>query len=160
MQNNIEKAIAAKSIVIEGAASSDLSELKAVPILSALAGAPAARSKVIARSRDRTSWVMVWECNAGRFIWDYGVDETVVVISGEVFITVNREKEKRLGEGDTAFFPAGSSCTWRVVDHVKKVAILRQDLPTPLGIGVRVWHKLLGIAGLRGQSSLIPSADF
>jgi uncharacterized cupin superfamily protein len=50
---------------------------------------------------------MVWECNAGRFIWDYGVDETVVVISGEVFITANGEKEKRLGEGDTAFFPAG-----------------------------------------------------
>jgi hypothetical protein len=35
MQNNIENAIATKSIVIEGAASSDLSEVKAVPILPA-----------------------------------------------------------------------------------------------------------------------------
>ena len=54
-----------------------------------------------------------------------------------------------------AFFPAGSSCTWRVVDRIKKVAILRKDLPLPLGFGVRAWHKLLRIVGLRGRSSLI-----
>ena len=98
--------IPARSIIIERAASADLSDLEPVPILPALAGTPAARSKVLARSRDRTSWIMVWECTAGRFIWDYGVDETVVVISGEVFITTGEEKEKRLGKGDMAFFPA------------------------------------------------------
>jgi len=149
--------ISAKSIIIERAASADLSDLEPVPILPALAGTPAARSKVLARSRDRTSWIMVWECTTGRFIWDYGVDETVVVVSGEVFITTGQGKEKRLGQGDLAFFPAGSSCEWRVNDRIKKVAILRQDLPPLLGIGVRVWHKLLAIAGLRGRSSLIPS---
>jgi uncharacterized protein len=149
--------IQAKSIVIERAASADLSDLEPAPILPALAGTPAARSKILARSRDRTSWIMVWECTAGRFVWNYGIDETVVVISGEVFISNGKGEERRISQGDMAFFPAGSSCVWRVNDHVKKIAILRQDLPPPLGIGVRVWHKLLGIMRLRGQSSLIPS---
>ena len=153
-RNKIKNGILAESIVLEGTASADLSALELAPISSALAGTPAARSRVLARSRDRTSWIMVWECTAGLFSWDYGTDETVVVISGEVFITTRAGEETRLGRGDMGFFPAGSSCVWRVDDHVKKVAILRQDLPQPLGLGVRVWHKLLGMAGLRGQSSL------
>jgi len=157
IETGLKMEIQTNSIVIEAPMSTDLAELQPVPILPALAGAPAARSKVLARSRDRTSWIMVWECNAGRFIWNYGVDETVVVISGEVFITSDGGEERRLGQGDMAFFPAGSSCVWRVIDHVKKVAILRQDLPIPLGIGVRVWHKLLGVTGWRGGSSLTPS---
>lgn len=80
---------------------------------------------------------MVWECTAGRFKWYYDEDETVVVISGEVFIATDGGEERRLCKGDTAFFPAGSSCTWRVAERVKKVAILRKDLPFPLGFGVR-----------------------
>jgi hypothetical protein len=55
------------------------------------------------------------------------------------------------------FFPAGSSCVWRVIHHVKKVAILRHDLPPLLGISVKCWHKLLDIIGLRRQSSLMPA---
>ena len=97
------------------------------------AGTPEARSKILARSHDRTSSIMVWECTAGRFIWHYGEDETVVVISGEVFITTGKGEERRLGQGDMAFFPAGSSCAWRVNDRIKKVAILRKDLPLLLG---------------------------
>ena len=118
------------------------------------AGAPQARSKVLAKSHDRTSSIVVWECTAGRFNWHYGEDETVVVISGEVFITSEKGEERRLGQGDVGFFPAGSSCTWRINDRVKKVAVLRKDMPLALGFGVRVWNKALRIAGLRGQSSL------
>ena len=142
-----------KSIVTEAA---NLAALEPSPISPnwILDGTPQARNKVLARSHDRTSWVVVWECTAGRFNWHYSEDETVVVISGEVFITTEKGEERRLGPGDMGFFPAGSSCTWRVNDCVKKVAFLRQDLPPPLGIGVRVWHKLLRILGLRGQSSI------
>ena len=74
---------------------------------------------------------MVWECTAGRFDWHYSEDETVVVISGEVFISTEKGEERRLGQGDMGFFPAGSSCIWRVNDRVKKVAVLRKDLPPP-----------------------------
>jgi uncharacterized cupin superfamily protein len=120
-----------------------------------LSGAPQARRRILARSRDGTASIMVWECTAGRFNWHYGEDETVVVIAGEVFITTENSEERRLGQGDMAFFPAGSSCTWRVVDRIKKVAILRKDLPLPVGFGVRAWHKLLQIAGFRGRSPLV-----
>jgi uncharacterized protein len=121
-----------------------------------LAGTPNARSKVLAKSRDRTSRIMVWECTAGYFNWHYSEDETVIVISGEAFIGTANGEERRLGQGDMGFFPAGSSCTWRVNDRIKKVAVLRKDLPPPLGIGVRAWHKLLQILGLRSQPSLMP----
>lgn len=141
------------SIVIETAASAALEPSSISPDWI-LAGTPEARNKVLARSQDRTSWIVVWECTAGRFNWHYNEDETVVVISGEVFITSEKGEERRLGQGDMGFFPAGSSCTWRVDDRVKKVAVLRQVLPPPLGIGVRAWHKLLRVLGLRAQSSI------
>ena len=145
-----------KSILIEAAASADLEPAPISPDWI-LAGTPEARGKMLAKSHDRTSSIWVWECTAGRFNWHYSEDETVVVISGEVFITTEKGPEKRLGQGDMGFFPAGSSCIWRVNERIKKVAILRKDLPPPLGIGVRVWHKLLRILGLRGGSSLAPA---
>jgi len=145
-----------ESIVIEAAASSDLEPAPISPDWI-LAGTPEARFKILARSYDRTSYIVVWECTAGPFNWHYSEDETVVVISGEVFITVDKCKERRLGQGDMGFFPAGSSCIWRIDDRIKKVAVLRKDLPPPLGIGVRAWHKLLGILRLRARPSLMPA---
>ena len=143
-----------RSIILEAAA---LAALEPAPISPdwILDGTPQARSKVLAKSHDRTSSIMVWECTAGRFNWHYSEDETVVVISGEVFITSEKGEERRLGQGDMGFFPAGSSCTWRINDRVKKVAVLRKDMPLALGFGVRVWNKALRIAGFRGQSSLM-----
>jgi uncharacterized protein len=146
----------AKSIVIEAAGSVDLEPAPISPDW-VLAGRPEARSKMLVKSHDRTSSITVWECTAGRFNWHYSEEETVVVISGEVFITTEKGEERRLGQGDMGFFPAGSSCTWRINDRVKKVAILRKDLPPLLGIGVRAWHKLLRTVGLRGQSPLMPA---
>jgi uncharacterized protein len=148
-----------KSIILETAA---LAALDPAPITPdwILTGTPQARSKVLAKSHDRTSSIMVWECTAGRFNWHYGEDETVVIISGEVFIMNEKGEERRLGQGDVGFFPAGSSCTWRINDRVKKVAVLRKDMPFVLGFGVRVWNKVLRIAGLRGKSSLTPAVGY
>jgi hypothetical protein len=122
-----------------------------------LSGTPEVRKKLLTKTRDGTSSIMIWECTAGCFNWHYGEDETVVVIAGEVFITTQDGQERRLRQGDIAFFPAGSSCRWRVDDYVKKIAILRKDLPRFLGICVRVWHKLLQITRLRRRSSLMPN---
>ena len=150
--------IPARSIVIAAAASADLEPAPISPDWI-LAGTPQARSKLLAKSHDRTSSIMVWECTAGRFNWHYSEDETVVVISGEVFITGEKGERKaacrprRYGD----FSINGSSCTWRVNDRIKKVAVLRKDMPFLLGFGVRVWNKLLRIVGLRGKSSLMPA---
>jgi uncharacterized cupin superfamily protein len=120
-----------------------------------LSGTPEARCKLLAKSYDGTAYVMVWECSAGRFKWHYVEDEIVTIISGEVFITPDKGEERRLGQGDMGFFPAGTSCEWRINDRVRKVAVLRKTLGLPLGVGVRAWYKLLNIAGLRGRSPLM-----
>ena len=157
--NVSEQLAAANSIVIKTAASADLAHLAPAPICAdwILDGTPQARSKILAKSHDRTAVIMVWECTAGRFNWHYSEDEVVVVVEGEVFINMGAGEERRLGKGDMGFFPAGSSCTWRVDDGIKKIAVLRKDLPPMLGLGVRVWHKLLRVVGLRGQPSLMPA---
>ena len=145
-----------RPIVIEATASVDL---EPAPISAdwILDGTPEARSRLLTKSGDRTSSIMVWECTPGRFSWHYSEDETVVVVSGEVFITTENGEERRLGQGDIGFFPAGCSYTWRVTDRIRKVAVLRKDLPPLLGIGARGWHLLLRIVGLRGKPSLIPA---
>ncbi|HEY1240421.1 MAG TPA: cupin domain-containing protein [Bryobacteraceae bacterium] len=125
-----------------------------VPIIPSwvLSGAPETHVKSVLRSHDSTCDLAIWECNAGSFNWHYSQDETVVIISGEVFVTNETGEERRLGPGDLAFFPAGSSSRWRVPVHVRKIAVLRETLWRPLGLGLRAWKKLLRIAGLRRQS--------
>ncbi len=143
-----------KSIVVEAGAAADLRPAP-IPRDWILNGTPEARSKELARSDDRTSHSMVWECTAGRFNWHYNKDETFVVISGEAFITNGQGEERRLGPGDVVFFPAGTSCTWCVPTYIKKVAFLRHTMPRPLGLGVLAWNKLLRIVGLTGGSPLV-----
>src|SRR3989449_5000494 len=105
--------VMSKSIVVEAGAAADLRPAP-IPPDWILNGTPEARSKELARSDDRTSHSMVWECTAGRFNWHYNKEETSVVISGEAFITNGQGEERRLGPGDVVFFPAGTSCTWCV----------------------------------------------
>jgi hypothetical protein len=129
-----------KSIVMAATATADLKPAP-IPTDWILNGTPHARNKELATSR--ASSILVWDCTAGRFNWHYGEDEIVVVTSGEAFITSETGEERRLGPGDMGFFPAGTSCTWRVTNHVRKVAVLLQPVPSPLGLALRVWNRLL-----------------
>lgn len=142
-----------ETIVIAPAATADLEPAPITPHWI-LDGAPEARCKVLAISRDKTSYMVTWECTPGRFTWSYAEDESVYILSGEVFITTDDGAERRLAEGDMAFFPAGSSCTWRVNQRVRKVAFLRKDMPAPFGFGLRAWHLLMRLSGVRRQMPL------
>jgi uncharacterized cupin superfamily protein len=108
-----------------------------------LEGAPQARSTQLAESADGTSMIMAWSCTAGSFTWNYAGDETVHIISGEVFVTDSDGKVRRLGPGDMAFFPAGSRSTWRIPHEVRKLAVCRHGMPRPFGTLLRVWNKLM-----------------
>lgn len=119
-----------------------------------VAGSPQARCKKVVRSGDRTSHVVVWECSPGSFKWHYGMDETIVVISGEAFMINERGEERRFGPGDMGFFPAGTSCTWRITEHLRKVGVLKENVGRPLGLAVKAWHKVLRLLGLSGESAL------
>ena len=143
-------ALLSKSIVIDTPSTTDVHPC---PISGdwVLEGAPETRAKELARSQDLTSHVMVWDCTAGRFNWRYNKDETLVVLTGEAFIT-DASGERRIGPGDVVFFPAGSSAKWHVPKYIKKVAILRHTMPLPCGFGVLGWNKFLQVVGLAHKS--------
>ena len=119
-------------------------ELSSAPIRPdwVLAGRPAARNAVLARSADRTALTMMWDCSAGRFRWDYDQDETIHVIEGGAVLTLDDGRVERLGPGDVVFFPAGRSAVWEVESYVRKLAVFREPVPKPLAIVVRVRAKL------------------
>ena len=108
-------------------------------------GTPQARSKRLAQSADGTSMIMAWACTPGRFVWHYAVDETLHIMSGEVFVTDEKGEVRRVGPGDMVFFPAGSRSIWHVTKEVKKLAVCRHSMPRPLGTLLRVWNKAVDL---------------
>jgi len=119
-----------------------------------LSGKPSARSKVVARSRDWASKIVVWDCTAGRFQWHYDQDETIIVISGTAYLLGDNGEEHLFGPGDYGFFPAGSIASWRIDDHIRKIAVLREPLWRPVGFALKVWNKFLRKAGLASNLPL------
>lgn len=112
-----------------------------------LDGHPAASSAEIAHTHDGSTQVYVWRTSAGRFNWFYDFDEVVTVLDGEMFLVDNAnarpgQPERRVGPGDVVFFPMGATVTWRVPDHVRKIATVRHPLPGPIASVVR-WGKVL-----------------
>jgi len=124
------------------------------PVLSrwVISGLPVTRTWKVVRSHDLTSDIVVWECTAGRFECHYSQDEVVMVVAGEVFITHQNGEERRLGPGDLGFFPAGTSCVWRVPVSVRKIAVLRETMWRPVGLGLKIWKRLLRTVGISAAS--------
>ncbi len=120
-----------------------------------LSGAPQARCKKLVRSHDSTSSIVVWDCTAGRFNWHFSQDEAIIVVSGEAVMINEKGEERRFSAGDLGFFPAGTSCTWLVTDHIRKIGILRETIWRPLGLAVKAWHWLLRTLGLGAKSALM-----
>jgi uncharacterized cupin superfamily protein len=131
-----------KSIVTANAAGVELGP-SPFPKEWVIDGKPEAAAKEIARSQDGTMRVIVWSCTRGRFRWQYLVDEMLHVLSGEVFIVDHTRTERRLGPGDTAFFPAGSWSEWRVTEDVRKVAVCHVGAPKAVGFALRILNRLL-----------------
>jgi uncharacterized protein len=119
-----------------------------------LSGHPQARCKKVVRSRDWTSHIVVWDCTPGTFKWHFAMDETIVVLSGEAFMINEKGEERRFGQGEMGFFPAGTSCTWRIDEHFMKIGILREPVWRPIGLAIKAWRRLLQIAGLAEPSPI------
>lgn len=126
-----------------------------IPAEWVLGGAPVARCKKIVRSRDRTSHIVVWDCTPGSFTWHYPMDEALVVISGEAFMIDDSGREIRFGPGDFGFFPAGTHCTWRITQTLRKVGVLRESVWRPVGLGMKAWNKFLRAVGLASKSPIM-----
>ena len=143
-----------KSIMTATPATLELDQPGSIPSDWVLIGKPETRRKMLGRSHDWTSSVVVWECTAGGYTWHYDQDEVIMVISGGGFMTDEKGEERWFGPGDVAFFPAGTTCTWRHPDHFRKVAVLKESLWRPLGFALKVWKKILRNIGLTGKAPL------
>jgi uncharacterized cupin superfamily protein len=108
-------------------------------------GTPRARAAKLAVTADGTATVMAWSCTAGRFTWNYTIDETLHVISGEAFVTDDKGVERRLGPGAMVFFPAGSRSNWYIPHEIRKIAFCRHAMPRPFGIILRNWNRLVDL---------------
>jgi hypothetical protein len=105
-----------------------------------LEGNPEASGAEIARTGDSSMRLIVWSCTPGRFRWEYSIDETVQILSGEVWVTDHNNAVHRLGPGDSAFFPAGTTSIWHVTQTVRKVAACRARMPWLVGFCLRAWN--------------------
>ena len=103
-------------------------------------GDPTTLAAEIAHTDDGSTKTYVWSTTKSRFHWFYESDEIVTVLDGEVFVDDGINGERRLGPGDVAFFPTGAKTTWRVPDHLRKVATLKRPLPSPFASVLR-WLK-------------------
>lgn len=73
----------------------------------------------ILTERDVASWP-IWTKEASEFPWTYGESETCYFLAGEVIVTPDGGDPVSMGEGDLVTFPAGMSCTWKIVKDVRK----------------------------------------
>ena len=108
-----------------------------------LEGQPISRSRMLARSPDGTSFVVVWDCSRGRFKWCYDIDETLYVVAGDATLKHANGDSQDVTTGDIVYFPAGSIVEWTVHDYIRKVAFLRTPLPAPFSMLRRVTKKLI-----------------
>jgi uncharacterized cupin superfamily protein len=109
-------------------------------------GQPGSRSKTLSVSRDRLSDVILWECTAGHFNWHFNRDEVIFALSGKAFIIDADGSERCMAAGDVVFFPAGTSCSFRVDDHFRKVAVLRETMTRHEGYALKLWKKVVRLA--------------
>jgi uncharacterized cupin superfamily protein len=125
--------------------------LKLNPIQAAwiLEGQPVARIELLSSSADGTASTYFWDCTAGRFNWFYGFDETFHILEGTVTLKYPSGATRRVGPGDTVFFPMGSSAEWTVDSYVRKLAFCRAPVPAYINVP-RQWARRLKRAVLGG----------
>jgi len=114
-----------KSIVTATPSTLDLDQPGSIPPAWVLSGNPETRSKILGRTHDWTSNIVVWECGAGSYTWHYKQDEVIIVISGEGFMT-NGDAQAMSG-----FFLQG------LVAHGATRIILERSLSSRNPYGVR-----------------------
>ncbi|QGM47101.1 cupin domain-containing protein [Methylocystis heyeri] len=116
-------------------------------------GAPVARNGLLSRSADGSAFTLIWDCTGGVFEWRYDIDETVFILEGSVTVS-DGDRTVVLGQGDTVFFPAGTTALWRVESYVRKVAFCRRPPHRAYVVALETAKNILRALGLRkGDSS-------
>ncbi|MBM4286037.1 MAG: cupin domain-containing protein [Deltaproteobacteria bacterium] len=61
-----------------------------------------------------------WSKEVSEFPWTYDGRETCYFLEGEVVVTPRGGSPVAMGKGDLVTFPAGMSCTWKILQPVRK----------------------------------------
>ena len=61
-----------------------------------------------------------WECEPSTFDWSYDSNEDCYILEGKAKVKTSTQ-EVEFGKGDLVSFPKGLSCTWTVIEKIKKV---------------------------------------
>jgi len=62
----------------------------------------------------------IWSKEVSTFPWTYDQNETCYFLTGQVLITTSQGESVQVGAGNLVTFPAGLSCTWQVLEPVRK----------------------------------------
>lgn len=108
-----------------------------------LEGQPHARSGCHSTNTDGWAATHVWECSGGRFRWFFGVEETVLILEGEVQVTDAQGRVQWLVPGVVAYFPSGTWWEWHVPQHVRKLSFNRRSVLLPARLLSRVLGALM-----------------
>lgn len=62
----------------------------------------------------------IWTKEVSEFPWTYDESETCYLLAGDVVVTPDGGTPVSIGQGDLVTFPAGMSCTWKILADVRK----------------------------------------
>jgi len=62
----------------------------------------------------------IWTKEVSEFPWTYSEDETCYFLKGDVIVTPDGGDPVEMKKGDLVTFPEGMSCTWKILQDVKK----------------------------------------
>ncbi len=71
------------------------------------------------KSMNIASWP-IWEKEVSRFNWYYDDTEVCYVLQGRVVVTTPDGEKVEIKAGDYVTFPQGLSCTWEVLEPIRK----------------------------------------
>lgn len=66
-----------------------------------------------------TQWP-IWEKETSTFPWTYDADEICYILEGHVRVTPENGEPVEIKAGDLVTFPKGMSCTWEVIEPIRK----------------------------------------
>jgi uncharacterized cupin superfamily protein len=96
-------------------------------------GNPVGRIWISAQSEDLKVTQGVWDCTAGKFNWDFGWDEFVMILEGEAIITPREGGDAfTMRPGDFVNFPLGLKVEWHIPKYIKKTFVIRTPEPFKL----------------------------
>jgi uncharacterized cupin superfamily protein len=66
-----------------------------------------------------TRWP-IWTKEVSEFPWTYDTEEICYLLEGKVLVTPQDGPPVTFGQGDLVTFPRGVSCTWKILEDVRK----------------------------------------